>query len=124
MTDYELCKELYELTGWEHTKPSSSLNRWYSANGSLVKFRSEKGNAVVPDYSTDYLLTKLPDYKIYPILELGVYGRWWAKYGYKTKTLEVVKPGALYAVEDTPKTALLKLAIELAKAGVIGKEAN
>lgn len=93
----ELCKELYELSGWEGEED--------------VYRQAEPGeedeNVVCPAYSAGYLLRKLPKDETTYGFKLG---KWYAQY----------QAAPVFA--DTPEDALCKLAIELFKQGVLKKE--
>ena len=91
---YELCKEVYEKTGWEAPET----------------YKAEDGN---PEndwqaYDTDYLLEKLPP----TIVARGE--------AFSTATRIAATPKQLIATEaDTPLKALLKLALKLKEDGLI-----
>ena len=107
----ELCKRLYELTGWE-------TDTWYDS-----KIAQVGGERVQhPVYTSDYLLDKLPK-KIQNDEEnwLDIYHdadthRWQALYEYAKGD----PWGDFYeAAADTPLKALLKLSITLAEKGLL-----
>lgn len=111
MTDVaslDLCKELYELSGWETDYTTKEFD--------------DKNHIVgTPAYSLGYLLRKLPrtitddeDEEIYQLMVMAVLdeNKWLAGYDNTIHT-----PHASYA--DTPENALCKLAIELIKSGVL-----
>lgn len=113
----ELCKELYELSGW---KPDEG--HWYNdmyAEGEvkLVRFpvpyrNNGRANVIIPAYDLGYLLRKLPE-------DLTTYGKfrgeWYAHFSGYGKTDEKIT----YAT--TPEDAAASLAIELFKQGVLKK---
>lgn len=99
----ELCKELYELSGWDNRE------QYHYIDGSPV-----------PAYDFGYLLRKLPEGTTIRVnkrnpVKLGKnQGPYSAlMYGYR---------GAVRA--DTPEDCAAKLAIELLKQGVLSKQPN
>lgn len=130
----ELCKKLYELSGWEDTYENQS---WWIINGREVEptvfdptQRSDytlSGNReVCPAYDLGYLLRKLVANSIYPEVryidpdnhtEMDLaqwYGKWICAL--------VDIPQYQYSYADTPEDAACKLAIELFKQGVLKRE--
>lgn len=103
----ELCKELYELSGWNDAK--ELRQEIYFDHDSLVN------NAyTVCRYDLGYLLRKLPNKLDGPInywfsLSVGNSGEWLTLYDGTTHL----------ALADTPENAVCQLAIELIKAGVL-----
>ena len=90
----ELCKELYELSGWDGTDEQYHVG--------MAEY--------CPAYDLGYLLRKLPakipfsDGEITLRVEIWWAGGWYAHYGiYDWKA----------AIADTPEDAACKLAIEL-----------
>lgn len=124
---FELCKEVYERTGWEHI----DLKFWlrYNYPESEYEYKLEEvddlkrvGKLDVPLYTSDYLLEKLPrsnDLFDEPcILAVTQYdsSQWQASYiGYTSDNL--MQPH-ISEIADTPLKALLKLTIALSEAGV------
>lgn len=109
----ELCKELYELSGWVPEGPNEG---YYPRGSNLVyghKLLINDGD--IPAYNLGYLLRKLP----YPEIRLGITGRWQAHYGYKTDRFTLTFPGAVAGFGNTPEDAVAKLAIELFKAKIL-----
>jgi hypothetical protein len=96
----ELCKELYELSGW---------------NAPVVSM-----DGPTPRYDLGYLLRKLPKHvedqwlHIAPITD----NKWAAHY-----MMMGVKSAGQDEWADTPEDAACKLAIELFKQGILVKEA-
>lgn len=127
----ELCKELYELSGWE-----SELT--WAANGSGLEFivRSDNGELghdifrVAYAYPLGYLLRKLPAFKAeqHGPAELSMYElsikwnqnklKWFA--GYSSGTRWELHT----AVYDTPEDAACLLTIKLFEEGVLTNEAQ
>lgn len=119
----ELCRELYEMSGWADT------NYTYYANGgkhsgtmmhrSMVFNKSDN----LPAYDLGYLLRKLPTFHDEANLWLNNDGLSW-QVGYATD-----KYGngdfhfILSELADTPENAACLLAIELFKQGVLTREA-
>jgi hypothetical protein len=95
----ELCKELYELSGWND--PEQIL--WSRAGGH-------------PEYTLGYLLRKLMPYE--PFVGLTLTDGWVAY----TKNWNVNPSGVYIERENTPEDAAAKLAIELFKQGLLNNE--
>lgn len=134
----ELCKELYELSGWDNTL-AGARERWIElpnnswdclrlsdveANG----FDKQLWFSGISAYDLGYLLRKLP-------------ARYWQENEKRWDALHITKwdrlqnGGIVYTAEywtvynapfkveaDTPEDAAVKLAIELFKQGVLTKE--
>lgn len=108
----DLCKELYELSGWE------ADNAWYYYEVGGTKLESVIGNMHKPGdgymemyaYTLGYLLRKLPPYCE---LHRAIYMDRWV----------ITTDGELHKViemtADTPEDAACRLAIELFKQGVL-----
>jgi len=68
-------------------------------------------------------MRELQSVDIFPIIELSLCGRWWAKYGYINRSKKVLtKPAAIHGVADAPEDAMCELAIELFERGVLSPE--
>lgn len=110
---FELCKEVYEATGWECLGDDS----WWQERGVL----GYKRTGVAPLYTSDYLLEKLPPY-------LSTYGddgddyvmrvqstferdSWWAYYLGDDEKMQ------FHQEASTPLKALLRLTLALHEAG-------
>lgn len=112
----ELCKELFELSGWTDTYFCYSA---YGKQWSITHGRQSSKIEKCPAYSLGYLLRKLPNeatskkYGGYHYLYLH-HGKqdWYAYYG-AIDTTEFMAAG------DTPEDAACKLAIELWKQGIL-----
>ena len=112
---YELCKKVYERTGWEQEPDISYLYKYWDNHDELCVISIEEADdSLVPAYTSDYLLEKLPatvkndfdggnDYII--LYKKGK--SWYADYMGQFKRQE----------SDTPLRALLKLTIYLSQAG-------
>lgn len=107
----DLDKELYELTGWRferlHIDPETDepVLAKYSMDGKQAGFTKD----TIPDYSTDYLLDKLPEGTSVNKINNGYAA--WPPQKYATRGIS--------PTFDTPKKALLKLSIDLAKKGLL-----
>ncbi len=100
----ELCKELYELSGWE--EPGANRFQIEVTTGGIIKTGCY--------YSLGYLLRKLPDITITNSVADGSEPWHAGQYGYYDGI------GWIYdAYADTPEDAAAKLAIELIRKGVI-----
>jgi len=137
----ELCKELYELSGWTQfggrdephwaQKANDTRTEWFSVrslkelDGWLMDEPGERRYyRTIPAYDLGYLLRKLP--KCYPYrytnstnrFRLGLLdGKFWVA-GYPIND----DFSASHAgTADTPEDATAKLAIELFKQGVLKK---
>lgn len=122
----ELCRELYELSGWEQTR------FWYAkdlapSDPDIFQPADPHRNryADVPAYDLGYLLRKLP-LKVKDEYQGDVFGvrlrqtggtGWIVYYGEPGKSTEMHFNSA-----DTPEDAAAKLAIELLKSGVLTSE--
>lgn len=101
----ELCKELYELTGWGW----GELESYYDKDPVFP-------TVVCPKYNLDYLLRKLPRHN-HGYLTLTVTGAgemWAAGYWDDSENRLIVK-----RLGDTPEDAAAKLAIGLIKQGIL-----
>lgn len=99
----ELCKELYELSGWE-----GSIGLRY-----LTRFDDEHGV-----YTLGFLLRKLPREYDDAMLQIRANDKSWsASYTVLGDPYSDVESKA-----DTPENALCALAIELLEQGVLQKE--
>ena len=120
---YELCKEVYELTGWE-----VGLNV-IRDDGAVFDELSDhcliNGKEFVPLYTSDYLLEKLPPVifirtsdgaNLTAILTLWINGDKTAHVAYMIPFDEQNR-GEYARESDTPLKALLKLTIALSEEG-------
>ena len=102
---YELCKKVYERTGWDDLADD---HPWITERNVLGYER----NGIAPLYTSDYLLEKLPE--TYNKQELMLWrsgvSSWRAGYS----------PIESYR-DDTPLKALLKLTIALSEAGELNE---
>ena len=127
VTSPALSKELFDLSSWGKNFKNDTTAEIYALNkkGESVGFISAGGFAIsemhelVPAYDLGYLLRKLRDQDIFPILSAELYDKWWCKYGYYIKSKKLTRPGAFLGSAPTPEDATAFLAIELIKQGVI-----
>ena len=109
----ELCKELYELSGWNDTDlaHAEEAERVFLAAYNYGEFGYE-AIRLAPAYDLGYLLRKLPEQ-----VTLSCFRSSWR--------CEVLIPNDIATVSaDTPEDAAAKLAIELWKQGVLSREAK
>lgn len=103
----DLCKELYELSGWKGTHCY-----WVMDDGTPYLAYGERMNGLsLSAYDLGYLLKKLHELPFSVALNNQYNGKWNAYY----------QLGALIEPQeaDTPEDAACKLAIELFKQGVL-----
>lgn len=126
----KLCKELYELSGWNYD--SESGGRWYGWSKKAQLYvldhapaEDYKKPAFIPAYNLGYLFRRLP-------------ARYWHEDEHRWDALHLTKwdrlknGGIVYFAEywtpykspfrveaGTPEDALAKLAIELFKQGIL-----
>lgn len=119
----DLCRELYELSGWE------AHFAYNTYTGNVVKRFAKHDPAILPAYDLGYLLRKLPKYigHASQSCRFGLFpqgftntasANWCASYDtYK---------GEIYLLQtaDTPEDAACKLAVELFKQDILQKEAH
>lgn len=114
----ELCKELYELSGWE-------CDGFYYSRGQLVFDYKEfmlQAASSFPAYDSGFMLRKLPpclpendDWRL--SLEPNFKGsQWFCGYTGRGSFVHVGQA-------DTPEDCLVKLAIELFKQNILKREA-
>ena len=108
---FELCKEVYERTGWSATK------EWIREDGLLVDYNV--WDTSTPLYTSDYLLEKLPlkikDTYWFVLAPLDAKDREWEANYYRYSDDDNALP---FINADTPLKAILKLVIALDDAGV------
>lgn len=113
---FQLCKSVYEKTGWK-TTISPSIPGWY------VIADEHYDTIAVPKYTSDYLLEKLPKNvrDTYGVRVSGLKmehasNGWYFFYGELGQDSE-----GYLSVGDTPLIALLRLALALQEAGELTK---
>lgn len=130
----ELCKELYELSGWNDTHntwkrlTTLDMTRW--KDWYLADFNNEVWNGTgeqsIPAYDLGYLLRKLPNYIEYwdggneaGYLQLIHWSTHWSC-GYED--VQGSDKSIMVHLNDTPEDAAARLAIELFKQKVLVTE--
>ena len=102
---YELCKEVYKLTKWDNYCEYWSFGGEYTVNKDLMT-SIEVQTAIIPLYTSDYLLEKLPP----TVIARGK--------AFSTATRIAATSKQLVGAEaDTPLKSLLKLTLALHEAG-------
>lgn len=116
----ELCKELYELSGWQtennyhmHFDTPVVLSASVNQDGTFY----EAG--VCPAYGLGYVLRKLPTHSF---LENGDDGAWLASWNPADSKGYEYKEGGYGYLSYTPESAVCKLAIELFKQGILKRD--
>lgn len=129
----ELCKELYELSGWDRTDKSWWIEQWGNFDTEVARYahkQDEDDTSTIhyPAYDLGYLLRKLPNYvwseRYQEKARLWVRkdeDNWFAWY-FVNGIQDVVSEFGTNA--DTPEDATAKLAIELFKQGILKPEAT
>lgn len=117
----ELCKELYELSGWDGTDFLYSHAQWVQDGSVMHRYRLIKYRATrrkdpmnVSAYDLGYLLSRLPR------THSGVGFCLWAS-GAIEWSAEYDGHERFEALAKTPEDAACKLAIELFKLGVLAR---
>ena len=111
----ELCKQVYEATGWPQELNISQLYEYWDDHDELCVISIEDSDdELVPSYTSDYLLEKLPE----RILIDKQYRRWLSmdnlgsdgwQFSYRAE-----RTAPIYAsVADTPLKSLLLLTLKL-----------
>jgi hypothetical protein len=110
----ELCKELYELSGWD--------NGWYSYWGRGIVARDSTEQRICPAYDLGYLLRKLPQNTWVGYVDTsGRRDYAQAKtYAWNEQGNDIIKVTQCSA--DTPEDAACKLAIELCTRDMLRRE--
>ena len=129
VADIELCRELYELSGWEDTecwwieKRNGDIKAYTGAERSDYTYTGDN-DLELPAYDLGYLLRKLPvknnslNFELVPRID----GSWYIGYTVsKNPTVEEANK-YIHAEADTPEDATAKLAIELFNQGILTKE--
>lgn len=111
---YELCKEVYKRTGWRQEADISLLYKYWDDYDELCVISIEEADdSLVPAYTSDYLLEKLPRQIEDIPLCLWAAGRsdWMAEYD-GTGQFEGANE-RISMLSDTPLKALLLLTLKL-----------
>lgn len=121
---YELCKQVYERTGWEDVRDFYHENdtfdeetQTFKRNGIFSIVERKRADYNTPLYTSDYLLEKLPKRIGERYLELWADGEVWVVYYYENPygtCWPKIGPHA-----DTPLKALLKLTLKLHEQGLL-----
>lgn len=121
VADLDLCKELYELSGWKSS-------HHFHGDGGIFECNN-KPDTNIPAYDLGYLMRKLPKYifafgeecrlEIVPqgFSERGL-SAWCTCYESRDELINFLN------VDDSPENALCKLAIELFKQGILKKDST
>jgi hypothetical protein len=111
IASFELCKELYKLSGWEDGTNTelyvSDKQGKYLATVNKESFPMDKMGKFIPAYDLGYLLRKLPAGVVIHKHASGY--QMFDSYEHKTMS----------TAYDTPEDTACKLAIELFKQGVL-----
>jgi len=124
----ELCKELYELSGWEPPKVGDHYLIWKRfQKGNFpsltLVFGSDKSH-ICPTYDLGYLLRKLPNEVTSK--KIGGYHYFYLHHGKNSWVAYFGQDATEFIADsDSPENAVAQLAIQLIKAGILsGKENN
>jgi hypothetical protein len=121
-SSFELSEELYKLTGWnpgEWAYDTSYADKWLRYIADFpADTRERQGIKMIPAYSLDFLLRKLPMLYNRGVLLVAVTNtdKWSAEYYSFYPDDRGAKSPILIA--DTPEDAAAKLCMELSKQGV------
>jgi hypothetical protein len=116
-----LCRELYQLSGWEYSRA------WFDQERPWVSdFFDHSPPFICPAYDLGYLVRKLPHQRAsrtgamlsLHILAVAPGPGWRAEY---THGNGAVLESGLVGEADTPEDAAAQLAIELFKQGILGR---
>lgn len=120
----ELCRELYELSGW-NTHVYHLKNRSVGST-SASPFDHPRGNAICPAYNLGFLVRKLPPLigrARFPCISYPI-NMWVAGYTSDIDNWHHLKQFDYLETADTPEDAACKLSIELFKQGILVKEVS
>lgn len=116
----ELCKELYELSGWENTDGLWYTDTWGNTKvGSLARIRRNP-RPTYSAYDLGYLLRKLQDLEGLAVYRCHHQDNSW-NWSAQCDDEESVINASYFHYADTPEDAICKLAIELFKEGALLK---
>ena len=120
---FSLCKKVYELTGWKQEPNISFLYMYWDNHDELCVISIEEADdTLVPAYTSDYMLEKLPPVvqdsydKKFRHIQMWINGDGEAIACYVEPYDKEFK-GAYTASSDSMLKALLKLTIALSEAG-------
>ena len=112
---FELCRKVYEATGWKQSQNISQLYEYWDDHDELCVISIEDADdALVPAYTSDYLLEKLPSPLIFHNNDCAIEVRRTKKDKYMWSANIRHSYGQFFKqLSDTPLKALLKLALKL-----------
>ena len=122
---FELCKEVYKRTGWKQEPDISYLYKYWDNHDELCVISIEEADdTLIPAYTSDYLLEKLPAHFYGGTIAMTAetdegptrYSFYYED-NYETAKVVHYKNVRLQGWHDTPLKALLKLTIALSEAG-------
>lgn len=114
---FELCKDVYERTGWKTGQPGFYRDNEVVSTSSTGSFiQSRKARETLPLYTSDYLLEKLPRNINETTNELLV-SRWASRWRACYMPINLGHFPEQRTEADTPLKALLMLVIALDDAG-------
>ncbi len=129
---FKLCKEVYELTGWNDTQ-----NGYYFVDGEQPLLYNKDNFHISkepwwrhmaylsPAYTSDYLLEKLPSPLIFDENDCAIEVRRTKKDKYMWSANIRHSYGQYFKqIADTPLKALLKLTIALSEAGELNGQSS
>jgi len=127
----ELCKKVYQRTGWKDTLEAFYIPVDFKSNDVWVKTEHNYDDSKMfwycPLYTSDYILEKLPDETGLqnPRIEKGVFVQKQSTTTVAMRYRAAYKFASLRSqYADTPLKALLKLVIALDDAGQLGGKTN
>ena len=121
---FELCKQVYEATGWKQSQNISQLYEYWDDHDELCVISIEDADdALVPAYTSDYLLEELSvvtdhvsvtrSNKISIDASNDEKSNWYANCWFRSRRVQVKS--------DTPLKALLKLTLKLYEEGLLNE---
>lgn len=139
VANLELCKELFEVSGWDLDEHDKYLSKWWWSLDGVVqdwaadRYKLTPDQVVAPAYDLGYLLRKLPDFT-----ELHKeYADGKVRWNCTDENAESQINGVPFAephidfefydndhYADTPEDAACKLAIELFEQNILTKESK
>ena len=116
---YQLCKEVYKRTGWKQEPDISYLHKYWDNHDELCVISIEEADdTLIPAYTSDYLLEKLPRY-IY--LQQSADGKSWGASQLQPTELRTAENAyqSINTSAVTPLRALLLLTLKLHEEGLL-----
>lgn len=119
----ELCKELYELSGWNNASYIHEClpNKSYVTTLSTHNMEHYKDNWYYPAYDLGFLIRKLPPEIKRHELVMHRYSNSY-DFCYEHDTRDYGVEQLAYATADAPEDALCNLAIKLFEEGILNDE--